>query len=83
MGICVVASWVVLQFVDTLGGALDLPNRFASFPFPLLYSEPPVVLATAFVQEGGPGVGSHDGLEHARHGEFSGARWSVTGARFG
>ena len=55
MGIYVVASWGVLSVVDTLGGALNLPDWFPSFALALLVIGLPVVLATAFVQEGGPG----------------------------
>jgi len=55
LGIYAVASWAVLQVVDTLGGALNLPDWFPSFALALLIVGLPVVLATAFVQEGGPG----------------------------
>jgi len=55
LGIYLVASWAVLQVVDTLGGALNLPDWFPSFALALLIVGLPVVLATAFVQEGGPG----------------------------
>ena len=54
-GIYAVGSWAVLQVVDTLGGALNLPDWFPSFALALLIVGLPVVLATAFVQEGGPG----------------------------
>ncbi len=46
------ASWLVLQAVDTLAGALGLPEWSASFALFLLIVGLPVVLATAFVQEG-------------------------------
>ncbi len=55
LGIYLVASWAVLQVVDTLGGALNLPDWFPSFALALLIVGLPIVLATAFVQEGGPG----------------------------
>jgi TolB-like protein len=55
LGIYAVASWAVLQVVDTLGGALNLPEWFPSFALALLIVGLPIVLATAFVQEGGPG----------------------------
>jgi adenylate cyclase len=48
------ASWLVLSVVDTLGGAWNLPSWFPSFAFALLLLGLPIVLATAFVQEGGP-----------------------------
>ena len=52
LGIYALASWAVLQVVDTLGGALNLPDWFPSFALALLIIGLPVVLATAFVQEG-------------------------------
>ena len=53
LGIYVVASWGVLSVVDTLGGALNLPDWFPSVALGLLIVGLPVVLATAFVQDGG------------------------------
>jgi TolB-like protein/Flp pilus assembly protein TadD len=43
---------VVLQVVHTLSASLDLPDWFAPFAFILLLIGLPVVIATAFVQEG-------------------------------
>ena len=60
LGIYVVASWAVLSVVDTLGGALNLPDWFPAFALALLIVGLPIVLATAFVQEGGPGRGARD-----------------------
>ena len=60
LGIYAVASWAVLGVVDTLGGALNLPYWFPSFALALLIIGLPVVLATAFVQEGGPGREASD-----------------------
>jgi len=57
LGIYAVASWAVLQVVDTLGGALNLPDWFPSFALALLIVGLPIVLATAFIQEG---VSGHD-----------------------
>ncbi len=57
LGIYLVASWAVLQVVDTIGGALNLPDWFPSFAFALLIIGLPIVLATAFVQEGVSGGG--------------------------
>jgi len=51
LGIYLVASWAVLQVVDTLGGALNLPDWFPSFAFAALIVGFPIVLATAIVQE--------------------------------
>ena len=45
----------MLSVVDTLGGALNLPDWFPSVALALLIVGLPIVLATAFVQEGGPG----------------------------
>jgi len=55
LGIYVVASWAVLSGVDTLGGALNLPDWFPSVALALLIVGLPVVLATAFIQDGGRG----------------------------
>ena len=55
LGIYVVASWGVLSVVDTLGGALNLPDWFPSVALGLLIVGLPVVLATAFVQDGAAG----------------------------
>ena len=54
LGIYLVASWAVLQVVDTLGGALRLPEWIEPMALVLLIIGLPIVLATAFVQEGGP-----------------------------
>lgn len=56
LGIYLLASWGVLQVVDTLTGALQIPGWFPSFALALLLLGLPVVVATAFVQEGGPGA---------------------------
>ena len=58
LGIYAVASWAVLSVVDTLGGALNLPDWFPAFALALLIIGLPIVLATAFVQEG---IGGADG----------------------
>jgi TolB-like protein/cytochrome c-type biogenesis protein CcmH/NrfG len=52
--IYLVASWGVLQVIDTLVDALQLPEWLPPFALTLLLIGLPVVLATAFVQEGGP-----------------------------
>jgi tetratricopeptide (TPR) repeat protein len=46
------ASWLVLQAVDTLAGALSLPEWAPPLALFLLIVGFPIVLATAFVQEG-------------------------------
>ncbi len=58
LGIYLLASWAVLGGVDTFGGALNLPDWFLSVALALLIVGLPVVLATAFVQEGGPSRGA-------------------------
>ncbi len=55
LGIYVVTSWAVLSAVDTLGGALNLPEWFPAVALALLLIGLPIVLATAFVQVGDPG----------------------------
>lgn len=52
LGLYVVASWFVLQVVDTLTSVLRLPDWFPSFALVLLLVGLPIVLATAFVQVG-------------------------------
>ncbi len=57
LGIYLLASWAVLQVVDTLGGALRLPEWLEPLALVLLIIGLPIVLATAFIQEG---VGAKD-----------------------
>jgi len=45
---------VVFEVVQTLTEGLGLPDWFPALALVLLIVLPPVVLATAFVQEGGP-----------------------------
>ncbi len=52
LGIYLVGSWFVLQVVDTMVGALKLPDWAPPLALILLIIGLPVVLATAFVQEG-------------------------------
>jgi len=54
LGIYVLASWVVLQVVGELTDATSLPDWFPTLAVALLLVGLPIVLATAFVQEGGP-----------------------------
>ena len=54
LGIYIVASAAVLGGVGTLGDVLVLPEWFSPLAFALLIVGLPIVLATAFVQEGGP-----------------------------
>jgi tetratricopeptide (TPR) repeat protein/TolB-like protein len=52
LGIYVVGSWFVLQVVDTMVGVLKLPDWAPPLALILLIIGLPVVLATAFIQEG-------------------------------
>ncbi len=54
VGIYLAGSWVALQVVREIALTLGLPDWFPPFAFALLVIGFPVVLATAFVQEGGP-----------------------------
>jgi TolB-like protein/Flp pilus assembly protein TadD len=56
VSIYMVGGWLALQAVDTLTGALQLPAWFPSFALVLLIIGFPIVVATAFVQEGMGGV---------------------------
>ncbi len=60
LGIYIFASWAVLQVVDTLGGALRLPEWLEPMALVLLIIGLPIVLATAFVQEGMSGRSAGD-----------------------
>lgn len=53
LGIYAVTSWAVLSGVGTLGDALNLPDWFPSLALALLIVGLPVVLAAAFIQDGG------------------------------
>jgi tetratricopeptide (TPR) repeat protein len=55
LSIYLVTSWVVLQVVETLMESAGLPDWVAPFALVLLLIGLPIVLATAIVQEGGPG----------------------------
>ncbi len=52
LGIYLAASWIVLQVVDVVGNNFGLPEWVAPAALILLLLGLPVVLATAFVQEG-------------------------------
>ena len=57
LGIYVVGSWLVLQVVDTLAGALNLPEWAPPLALFLLIIGLPVVLATAVIQGVSPRSG--------------------------
>jgi hypothetical protein len=52
LGIYAVGSWIALQVVDVLVDNFGLPDWFPAFALGLLVIGLPIVLATAFVQEG-------------------------------
>lgn len=55
LGVYLVASWGALQVIDVLVDTYGLPGWVPPFALVLLVLGLPVVLATAIVQEGGPG----------------------------
>lgn len=52
LGVYLAGSWVVLQAVETLADSVGLPDWFPPVAFGLLLVGLPIVVATAFVQEG-------------------------------
>jgi TolB-like protein/Flp pilus assembly protein TadD len=54
LGIYVFGSWIALQVVETLSETVGLPEWFPPFAVALLIIGLPIVVATAFVQEGIP-----------------------------
>lgn len=52
LGIYIVVAWIALQVVDVLASNFGLPPWFPAMALALLILGLPVVLATAFVQEG-------------------------------
>ena len=57
LGIYLVGAWIALQVVDVIGDNYGLPDWFPGFALALLVIGLPIVLATAFVQEGVGGRG--------------------------
>lgn len=57
LGIYLVGAWIAYQVVLALFEGLGLPDWVPPFALVLIIIGLPIVLATAFVQEGGPGVG--------------------------
>ncbi|MCG8469605.1 MAG: hypothetical protein MJB57_15605 [Gemmatimonadetes bacterium] len=53
LGVYVAGGWVVLQIVDTLAGALNLPEWADSLALFMLIVGLPIVMATAIIQGGG------------------------------
>jgi len=52
LGIYVIGGWIAIQVVQTLTESLQLPDWFPAFAVVLLIIGFPIVMATAFVQEG-------------------------------
>jgi protein kinase/serine/threonine-protein kinase len=52
LGIYVIGGWIAIQVVQTLTESLQLPTWFPAFAVVLLIIGFPIVMATAFVQEG-------------------------------
>lgn len=63
-------SWIVLQVVEVLMEGLGLPGWVFPVAIILLLVGLPVVLATAFVQEGGPELRSGDPTLHPELGRY-------------
>jgi eukaryotic-like serine/threonine-protein kinase len=65
LGVYLLASWAVVELVETLTGVWGLPDWIPPFAFILLLVGLPIVLATAVVQEGGPRAPGRGPLEAA------------------
>ena len=62
LGVYAVASWVIWQVIGSLYEWIGLPSWVPGAALILLLVGLPIVLATAFVQEGAPGLGGGPGL---------------------
>lgn len=60
LAIYIGASWIVFEVVQTLTEGLGLPEWFPAFALVLLLVGLPIVLGTAFVQQGGPVIRGQD-----------------------
>jgi TolB-like protein len=60
LGIYLLGSWAMLGGLDTLDGLLELPEWFQPLALGLIAIGLPLVLATAFLQKGGPGHHTED-----------------------
>lgn len=76
LGIYVIGGWIAIQVVQTLTESLQLPDWFPAFAVVLLIIGFPIVMATAFVQEG---ISGHRDGEAARP-EESGSALKVEAA---
>ena len=77
LGIYLVTGWIVLGVVGTLADSLNLPDWTPRFAFFLLIIGLPIVLATAFVQEG---VGRREATEEQSAKDASESEPEVRGA---
>ncbi len=73
LGIYLVASWLVFQVVQTLTEGLGLPDWVPPIALILLLIGLPIVLATAFVQEGGGARGEEPNRASMAPGEVPSA----------
>ena len=62
LGIYLVGAWVAFQGIEALASGLDLPEWVPGLTVAILIAGLPIVLATAFVQEG---VGAQEALAEA------------------
>jgi TolB-like protein/Tfp pilus assembly protein PilF len=77
LGIYLAGSWIAWQAAVLLEGDAGLPSWFSTLALGLLILGLPIVLATAFVQEGGPG--HHDGEDEVAIGEGEGVSAETSG----
>ena len=56
LGIYLAGSWIALQVVETLKESASLPDWVPALALVMLIIGLPIVMATAFVQHGGPGA---------------------------
>ncbi len=77
LGIYLAGSWIVLQVIEVLANNMGLPDWVFPFAIILLLIGLPIVLATAFVQEG---IGSGGAPSRAAEGQVPDAASAETGA---
>ena len=79
LSIYIVGGWIAYQVVQSLTEGLELPGWFPALAIVLLVVGLPIVLATAFVQEGGPtaraltGAGARPFADPVRQDEAAGS----------
>jgi tetratricopeptide (TPR) repeat protein len=72
LGVYIVGSWVVFQVVESLYEGLGLPDWVPPTAIVLLLLGLPLVLATAFVQEGPPKLAATPQTREGKHDEAPG-----------